>query len=477
MTVRTPPETERHLLNRFSYGISPALAAQSRTAGDPLAWFEQQLQPDQIDDAAAAQVAGWFPRVWGDPGAMEAADKAGGPQGWEISADFARWTLMRRLISKRQVHEVMTEFWSNLLHVPSPETKSWPWRPRYDAVVRQYALGRFDDMLVACVLHPAMGCYLDNARSTAKTPNENLGRELLELHTVGVGGYTETEVRNSALILTGWLVDVFGTYAAAYSPADHWTGQVKVLGFTDANANPDGRDVATRYVRYLANHPTTARRVAQRLATRFVSDAPSAALVSDLAGVFTASGTDIPTTLRALVRHPEFSASVGAKVRTPVEDAVNTCRVLGVKAQSPTGDASFANAMLGQVASMGQRPFDWGRPDGFPDAGEAWAGVTRVLNAFDIHNNLAGGNYPSRDVTYRSDASWLPRLPATLGQVVDSISRRLVARPASVALLDAVSARLELSLSYQVRTPGDLPSWRMRPLLGTVLDSPEHMTR
>jgi uncharacterized protein (DUF1800 family) len=224
MTVRTPPETERHLLNRFSYGISPALAAQSRTAGDPLAWFEQQLQPDQIDDAAAAQVAGWFPRVWGDPGAMEAADKAGGPQGWEISADFARWTLMRRLISKRQVHEVMTEFWSNLLHVPSPETKSWPWRPRYDAAVREHALGRFDEMLVACVLHPAMGCYLDNARSTARTPNENLGRELLELHTVGVGGYSEAEVRDSALILTGWLVDVFGTYEAAYSPADHWPG-------------------------------------------------------------------------------------------------------------------------------------------------------------------------------------------------------------------------------------------------------------
>jgi uncharacterized protein (DUF1800 family) len=408
---------------------------------------------------------------------MARADETGGPKGYEVSADFGRWTLMRRLISRRQVHEVMTEFWSNLLHVPSPETKSWPWRPRYDTVVRQYALGRFDDMLVACVLHPAMGCYLDNARSTAKTPNENLGRELLELHTVGVGGYTETEVRNSALILTGWLVDVFGTYAAAYSPANHWTGQVKVLGFTDANANPDGRDVATRYVRYLANHPTTARRVAQRLATRFVSDAPSAALVSDLAGVFTASGTDIPTTLRALVRHPEFLASVGAKVRTPVEDAINTCRVLGVKAQSPTGDASFANAMLGQVASMGQRPFDWGRPDGFPDAGEAWTGVTRVLNAFDIHKNLAGGYYPSRDVTYRSDTYWLPPLPATLGQVVDSVSRRLLARPANDTLLAAVSARLELDLSYRVAIPADMQSWRMRPLLGTVLDSPEHMTR
>lgn len=466
------------MLNRFSYGVTPALSAECRRAGGALPWFDQQLRPNRIGDSAADELADWFPSVWKEPGALVRAEAAGGPQGWEVAAAFARWTLMRRLHSRRQLHEVMTEFWSNLLHVPCPEKKSWPWRPSYDTVVRQHALGRFEDMLVACVLHPAMGCYLDNARSTADTPNENLGRELLELHTVGVDlDYSEAEVRDSALILTGWLVDVFGTYDAAYSPLDHWRGRVQVLGFADANLDADGRDVAVRYVRYLANHPATARRVAHRLATRFVSDAPPAGLVSDLARVFTASGTDITATLRALVRHRAFLDSVGAKVRTPTEDAIATWRVLGVRPQRPSSDDSFANAALGQVTTMGQRPFDWGRPDGFPDSGEAWTGVSRVLNSFDVHKNVAGGFHPSRDVRYRTDAFWLPRLPASLGEVVDSVSRRLLARPATSALRDAVAARLELPMSYRVRHRDDLPSWRMVPLLGTVLDSPAHMTR
>lgn len=478
MTVRTPSVTNRHLLGRFSYGVTRGLAADARSAGGALAWFDQQLQPKQIGDPVADDMAGWFPTIWGSPGAMAAAEDTGGPQGWEVSADFARWTLMRRLTSQRQLHETMTEFWSNLLHVPCPEKKSWPWRPRYDQVVREHALGRFDDMLVACVLHPAMGCYLDNAKSTAKAPNENLGRELLELHTVGVAlNYSEAEVRDSALILTGWSVDVFDTYVAAYSPADHWLGPVRVLDFADDNTAADGRDLAQRYIRYLANHPATARRVALRLATRFVSDAPPADLVSHLAQVFTSSGTDITATLRALVRHPAFLDSVGAKVRTPVEDAIATWRVLGVQPQRPTRDDSFANAVLGQVTSMGQRPFDWGRPDGFPDAGEAWTGVSRVLNSFDVHKNVAGGFYPSRDVRYRADTSWLPRLPASLGEVVEYVSRRLLARPATDVLNNAVAARLEEPMSYQVKKPDDLSRWRMVALLGTVLDSPAHMTR
>ena len=478
MRVPLPSVDKRHLLSRFSFGVTPALLRGAAGADGANTWFDRQLQPETIPDDEADKLAGWYPNVWRDPGAAAAEDKAGGVQGHEVAADFARWTLMRRMVSNRQLHEVMTDFWSNLLHIPSPEKKSWPWRPRYDKVVRSHALGRFEDMLVACVLHPAMGCYLDNAKSTKDETNENLGRELLELHTVGLTqNFSEAEVRDSAYILTGWKVDVFGTYDASYVPADHWTGEVRVLGFSEPNANPDGADMSRRYIKYLANHPATARRVAQRLAVRFVSDSPSASLVTDLANVFTASGTDIKATLRALIAHPEFKASIGAKVRTPVEDAVATWRALGVRSQAPSGDDSFAVASIYQATAVGQRPFDWGRPDGFPDDAEAWTGVSRVLNSFDVHKNVAGGYYPRSGVTYRRDASWLPPLPATLAQVVNSVSKQVLSRAASPTLKDAVAARLDLPLSFTVRTPDDFQKWRIVPLLATVLDSPDHMTR
>jgi uncharacterized protein (DUF1800 family) len=476
--VPLPSAYKRHLLSRFSYGVTPALLRGAAGTDGANHWFEQQLQPEAIADAEADKLADWYPNVWRDPGYAAAEDKAGRVKGHDVAADFARWTLMRKMVSNRQVHEVMTDFWSNLLHIPSPEKKSWPWRYRYDKVVRSHALGRFEDMLVACVLHPAMGCYLDNARSTAANTNENLGRELLELHTVGLTqNYSETEVRDSAYILTGWYVDVFRTYEASYEPSFHKRGAVRVLGFTDANDNADGAEMSRRYIRYLANHPATARRVAQRLAVRFVSDTPSAGLVTDLAKVFTDSRTDIKTTLRALIAHPEFQASIGAKVRTPVEDAVATWRVLGVQAHESTADDSFAMAAIFQATAVGQRPFDWGRPDGFPDDAEAWTGVSRVLNSFDVHKNVAGGYFPRSGVTYRRDTSWLPPLPATLGQVVNSVAKKLLARPASPALKDAVAARLDLPLSYTVRTPDDFQRWRIVPMLATVLDSPDHMTR
>ena len=97
--------------------------------------------------------------------------------------------------------------------------------------------------------------YLGNAGSTRIHPNENLGRELLELHTVGLGNHTEDDVKSSARILTGWRVRLFSTWEPYYSEGDHWTGPVQVLDFADANAAADGRDLTRRYLRALAHHP------------------------------------------------------------------------------------------------------------------------------------------------------------------------------------------------------------------------------
>jgi uncharacterized protein (DUF1800 family) len=346
---------------------------------------------------------------------------------WEYAVDLANWSLLRRTRSSRQLHEVMTDFWSNHLHIPAIHDTAWCWRNHYDTMLRTRALGKFDDLLVAASLHPSMRLYLNNFESTKQSPNENQGRELLELHTVGrQAGYTEEMVKDSARILTGYTVAAWKDWHAYYDTSTHATGPVKVLGFGHQNADSDGRAVTKAYLRYLAHHPATARTIATKLALRFVSDSPSAELISSLAKVFRSSGTDISATLRALVAHPEFASSVDAKVRNPIEDFVATVRVLGVKAHRPTASENqFARSQLWMC--QGQYPFQWPRPDGLPQRNAAWASASRVLNSLDMHYALCGG-WVGADgsATYRSKRSWLPVDRLRFDAFVDHLCRSQV---------------------------------------------------
>ena len=468
----------RHVLNRFSYGASPSLVERAQEAGGATAWFEQQLNHTAIADDRAAAMKDWYPYIWHSPGELWDIHESEEYYGWEMMTDLARWTIMRRTYSKRQLHEVMADFWSNLLHVPGWTDMAWPHRIAYDKTIRHNALGRFEDMLIAAVLHPAMGCYLDNAISTKHSVNENLGRELLELHSVGVeAGYDEQDVLNSAYLLTGYRVDMWDSWDAYYAKSDHWVGPVQVLGFSAANSKPDGRAVTLRYLRYLANHPATARRIARRLCQRFASDHPSDALVTAVANAFTSSGTDVKATLRALITHPDFDAAVDDKVRTPAEDAIACYRLLGAKAERPNDDSDFARAVVWQLQSMGQSPFDWPAPDGFPEYGAAWASVGRVLASLDLHLTLAGGWWPSQAVTYPSTKDRLPTMPARFDDIVDHVSRKLLQRRATTELQQAASQRADAGAAQVFDNAGDFGEWRMTLVMATVLDSPAHAAR
>lgn len=266
--------------------------------------------------------------------------------------------------------------------------------------------------------------------------------------------------------INGWFPDL----------ARRSTGRIRVLDFTHANTSPDGRAATTAYLRYLARHRSTARRVARRLCVRFVADDPPGELVTHVANAFKRIGTDIRATLRALVDHPRFDSVAALKARTPVEDYVATVRALGVKAHHPTVDVSFANAALWQVDSMGQTPYGWPAPDGFPEDGQSWIGVGRILSSFDVHLTLTGGWWPTNRVDYHSCRYWQPPLPARFERVVDHMSRKLLGRPCSGTLATALSRRIGLGLRRQV-TSEDLPEWRVIPLVQTILDSPEHMVR
>jgi len=397
---------------------------------------------------------------------------------WSANANYQRWSLVRRVHSERQVLETMAAFWEHHFHVPANGDAQGLFRAHYGRTIRTLALGRFDTLLNAVIAHPAMGCFLSNASSTKSAPNENLGRELLELHTVSrAAGYTENDVKNSARILTGWRVDMWKTWDYSYQPASHWTGAVNVLGFSHPNTNADGRAVCKAYLDYLAHHPATAQHIARKLAIHFVSDTPSAGLVSHLAQVYLANGTSIVPVLRALVASSEFRARMNWKIRTPEEDLIATYRALGATIARPASDKYAANAVLWQSSAMGLPPFTWPRPDGRPDTAPAWSSVSRLLGSFSIHYNMAGGWSPRAGVTYRRPGQWLPQKQIRFDQLVDHLSRKILGRRSTSLLLKAACQATGLRPATIITRRHSLVKWGMARLITVFLDNPTHMTR
>lgn len=477
-TAALPP-ADRHLVKRFSWGLTPALAAQVRAAGGSRSWFAQQLQPSRIADAPGDAIDTWFPSLRLTPKQIFTNQDNDVQGSWEVAADLSRWTVARRIASNRQVHEVMVDFWSNLLNVSLFHDDAVFWRMDYDRVIRAHALTTFESLLQGTITHPAMGLYLDNAYSSKESPNENLGRELLELHTVGVdAGYTEDDVKASARILTGYRVDLWWpSFRAFYDTAWHDTQPVRVMGFSHANRSADGRAATLSYLSYLARHPATAKRLAHRLCVKFVADQPTPAIVTAVAKAYLASGTAIKPTLRALVRHADFAAAAGAKVRTPTEDYVAAVRALGIRPQAPTRDDSFANAMLWHYSEAGQPPYEWPAPNGYPEVDGAWASAGRVLTSFMIHRDLAARWWPTEQARFPSFASLLPPMPATLGEVIDHQSLRMFGQRPGSAVRNGIAQLLGMSLSRRLTKDDALEYWTLRGILTSLLDSPLHLHR
>jgi uncharacterized protein (DUF1800 family) len=472
------PRGGRHFARRFSGGITPTLSSQIARAGGGRRWFDAQLG-SRVRDPLGNDIDTWFPSLRRSPATIYSRQKDDVQGSWEVMWDLSRWTVARRIHSTRQVQELMVDFWSNLLHVPLGHDSAAFHRVSYDAVIRRYALSSFEDLLLHTTVHPAMGLFLDNASSTKTAPNENLGRELLELHTVGVdAGYTETDVKNSSRILTGYRSTVWWPrFESFYDPAAHWTGPITVLGFRHDNAAADGRAATAAYLSYLARHPATARRIARRLCVRFVSDTPSAGLVARVARAYTDHHTAIRPTLAAMVDHPEFAASAGAKVRTPIDDYVATVRALGIRLREPRDGDSFVNAMYWQYREAGLAPYEWPAPDGSPDRNDAWTSTGRLLNSLAVHRNLAAKWWPRDEAAFRSTSDWLPRLPATVEHVIDHVAVRALGQKPPANVARGVATVLGWSLSHRLTRAEALRYWTVPRIVTSLLDSPIHLHR
>jgi uncharacterized protein (DUF1800 family) len=462
-----------HLLRRATYGPTPSLVAEVRKSGTT-AWLEAQLAPAKIADPVMdGLLPRWPGRNWKT---WEAREKLTPAQRGDYMYGTIEQHLARAIWSRRQLLELVVDLWTNHLVVPVPSSDVWDSAHLYQRdVIRKHALGRYQNLLTAATRHPALLQVLDNASSTKSRPNENHARELLELHTVGVGAYSEADVRDTARVLTGLSIDAeSGMYE--FKPWRHHVGKVSVLGWSHANDSAEGGEkVALSLLAYLAAHPATAKRVVTKLAVRFVADNPPAALVTRLAGVYSAQGTAIVPVLRALFTSAEFTASAGKKVRTPYEDAIATLRVAGV--QPPKAGTEDFRKVLWTLRSLGQAPMGWPRPDGYPDVASAWASTSGTLRRWNLHLAVLAGWYLPT-LTRPAPRALLPAtLPTTYGGYLDALAQRLLVPPLSEAQRTAVCSYLEHAPGDRLKDTDAAVTWRLPNVAALILDSPNFATR
>jgi len=375
--------------------------------------------------------------------------------------------------SSRQLLEVMVNFWSNHLNVHTGDKHALA-RHEYDALIRRNALGNFRDLLIASAESAEMLRYLNSTQSTKKQPNENYARELLELHTVGVGGgYTETDVQKAALLLTGWTANQGALYAPSFAPQRHYVGPITVMGFHTENGSAAGGAAEIRkYLAYLASHPSTAKHLATKLAIRFVADEPPATLVDALAKVYLDNDTAIVPVLKALFSSPEFAASAGVdKVRRPFERFVATLRVLAPHVPSgPTGMADLMGMMAAEI------PFGQPTPDGYPDVAVAWNSPGVALELLNATMAMADGL--PMGVGLPGPAGLLAQPPTQAGSLVEAIARRVLLRTPTDAERRAGAAVLagaRLGPSFTAGSPQHHDA--ITTVATVLLCSPSHLVR
>ena len=456
-----------HLLRRATFGARPRDLADLKKLGVEK-WIARQLTPLSIADPEGTAAWKLFPLAGASPATII---KSIDQYSWDAVFQTAQGSLARQVFSQRQLFEIVVDIFANHLHVPLPG-EQWHTAPSYlQTVIRSNALGSFSTMLVAAMKHPAMLNFLNNDESRKANVNENLGRELLELHTVGIAGkYTEADVRASASILSGRTWDwEKGTYK--YDAREHVTGRVTVLGFTHANTTGAGGEaVGDAYLRYLAKHPATARAIARKIAVRFVSDTPSADLVNRLAAVYLRNNTSIRKTVEAVFLSSDFWASVGTRMRRPLEDAVGTLRVLDIR--RTTKSAQPLSWLYWSLNEAGHTPHGWAPPNGYPDVAAAWLGAGAMIQRWNLHRVFVNGWWTG--LTYSKPSKLVTRTKnMTTLQWTTAVAVRLFGMTPSKAHLTAAVKGAGFTASSAAPTD----DWRCGKIVSLLLDSPYFQLR
>ena len=325
-------------------------------------------------------------------GALAMADDTQGALGF--SRDMTQTANAWRLMScsdptlENPLLARMTEFWFNHLNVFAGKGPVRPFVGHYAVnVIRANALGKFEDLLLASARHPAMLFYLDQAQSNARGLNENYARELMELHTLGVNaGYTQNDVRELARILTGWTVGLQQGEGFRFADRLHDGGDKTLLGQRfPSTSGLGGVQEGEDAIRMLARHPATAKRIAKRLATTFVSDDPSPALIDQLAATFTRTQGDIRSVMHTLVESQEFWKSDNTLFKTPLDFACSALTAAG-----GAKERREIQLTLGFLAQAGQPMHGWQTPDGYKTDAATWLAPEALTRRADYAMALGG---------------------------------------------------------------------------------------
>jgi len=424
-----------------------------------------------------------------------------------VTEELVEAKMLRAIYSERQLDEVMTDFWFNHFNVYSGKGVDRYFLPSYERdAIRPHALGKFEDLLVATAKSPAMLFYLDNwlsvgpssdvARGVPKNAyrphnafraanfpastapkknkktsglNENYGRELMELHTLGVnGGYTQKDVTEVARVFTGWTIERPQDGGGfKFEERMHDPGDKMVLGHRIKN---HGEKEGTEVLHLLAHHPSTAKFVSTKLAVRFVSDNPPPALVNRMADTFLKKDGDIREVLRTMFRSPEFwsADAYRAKVKTPLEFVASAARATGA-------DVTDALSLARQLNNMGMPLYGMQPPTGYSMKADTWVNSSALLGRMNFALALAGSKLRGVEVE--------PEHLLSSTQTPDSLQAQTALE--GMFLCGDVSKQTHDTIAKQLDDPqvaqrrlDDAPKPPNIPVIaGLILGSPEFQRR
>jgi uncharacterized protein (DUF1800 family) len=408
-------------LQRITYGPTTATVGEYLKLGRRR-FLDEQLHPAavRLPEPAAAQIAALeisrtgnaelLATVFkeqqrinalGDETQKQADRKALNDRGNKLAYEAARSEILRALYSPAQLQEQLTQLWLGHFSVFQYKANdAWLVADYADNAIRPHALGHFRDLVMATLTHPAMLQYLDNAQNSAGHINENYARELLELHTLGVGsGYTQQDIQELARVLTGVGVNATGNEpklkpewqrlyrrqgAFEFNPARHDFGAKILLG---KQIEGRGFDEIEQVVDLLVSQPACAQFIAHKLAVYFVADDPPRSLTDRMAKTFQKTHGDIADVLQTLFKSREFAASLGTKFKDPMHFVISTVRLAydGKPIVNTHPIVNWLNA-------LGQAPFGRQTPDGYPLTESGWASSGQISRRFEIARTIGSGS-------------------------------------------------------------------------------------
>jgi uncharacterized protein (DUF1800 family) len=427
-----------------------------------------------------------------------------------VVEELAMAKMARAIYSQRQLQQVMDDFWFNHFNVFAGKGEDRYYLTAYERdVIQPHAMGRFKDLVTATAKSPAMLFYLDNflsadplaaqrlaherlmrqqrrsgfGRFPRNSPqvqaankkkqgrglNENYGRELMELHTLGVdGGYTQKDVTEVARAFTGWTIEKPRENPQfKFDDRIHDPDPKIVLGKKiHAGGMKDGEQV----IELLAKHTSTAKFISTKLARRFVSDNPPPSLVARMADTFKSSEGDIRAVMRTMIYSPEFWSrdAYRAKIKTPFEFVASTVRALG-------SDVDGTMPLVQWVGRIGEPLYQCQPPTGYSDKSEAWVNAGALLNRLNFSLALAGNKVRGS----RTDASALlgPSSSTDGKQILDRAVQLFLGGHAGPATIETLQKQLEDPQVMQARLDDPAKPADLGVITGLVLGAPEFQRR